>query len=320
MHRLTQFLREAKRLSMVSGVGLLTMQGALMAQPSSSAAQACVELSDSTKSAAIVYVQRKYHVPADVSPQLVDVSSIKGTCYRQLRFEGHTPESAFAVTLYASPDGRFLSSDLMDTLSDPIAGEGKQEQELMSKLSENAQLYAGPADALVTIVLFSDMQCPFCKSAAAMLKSEIRESTLQNVRLIYRHFPLPVHAWARAAAESATCVALQNRNAFWQMHDIIFENQNLLNANNIGTETERFAGMIRGLDMTAYRACVQNGTSAGLVARDFELGTANRVRATPTLFVNGRQVSPPRTPEELHEIISAAMSRASSERALSSSH
>jgi protein-disulfide isomerase len=236
---------------------------------------------------------------------------VAGTCYRELRFESQAPEAAFSLALYASPDGRFLTTDLMDTYSDPSAEQRKRERELASKLSEGARLYTGPKEAPVTIVMFSDLECPFCKRAAVLLKNELQGSAGKNVELVLRHFPLPSHAWARTAAEAATCASFQSRDAFWKMHDLILENQTSLDANNVGAEAEKLAGTIPGLDMAAYRACVKDGMSAGLVSKDMALGMASQVRATPTIFVNGRRMTLPRNQEELHAAIMQAMDDAS---------
>lgn len=312
LHLTAVFSSEVSRFGTVFGTGVLTLLCVLVAQPA--VAQACPELPSSTRDIAIRYLVQKYQLPLSLRPQLVDTTIVKGTCYTRLRIEGHTANSSFEMTVYASPDGRFLTSDLMDTSTDPLAEERKQEQDLMRKLAENAQLYAGPADAPVTMVLFSDMECPFCKGAAAMLKSEIRADALPNVRLIYRHFPLPMHNWARAAAMAASCAGLQSREAFWKIHDSIFENQNLINVNNIGLETDRFANAISDLDMAAYRECIEKGLSAGLIARDFELGLAAHVMGTPTLFVNGRRTPLPATSEEFRAIVSDAVSSVSTSK------
>src|ERR1044072_4738468 len=140
--------------------------------------------------------------------------------------------------------------------------------------------------APVTIVVFSDFQCPFCKSAAGYLR-QVAASESDNVRLVFRHLPLRIHPWARPAAEATACAQLQSDEAFWKLHDMIFENQRTLTFDNVQSKILEYAGSIPGLDMNKYQSCLANKTTAAAVLEDMRFADANEIAATPTIFING---------------------------------
>jgi len=150
----------------------------------------------------------------------------------------------------------------------------------------------GPADAAVSIVEFSDFQCPHCAQAFHDLR-ELCESRA-DVALIFRHFPLDGacnrtitgpggHAQACLAACAAECAAKQGR--FWQYHDVLFENQAHLDRGSLF----RYARDV-GLDLDAFRACLDAPETRARVVADVEAGHQAGVKSTPTLFINGRTV------------------------------
>lgn len=138
----------------------------------------------------------------------------------------------------------------------------------------------GPADAKVTIVEFSDFQCPFCSRGAATV-DEVVKAYGDRVRLVFRHFPLPSHAQAGKAAEASLCADDQGR--FWAFHDELFANQQALEP----ADLERYAREL-GLDADRFSNCLASGEKAPQVAADLEAGKAAGVNSTPSFFVNGR--------------------------------
>jgi len=173
------------------------------------------------------YVQKKYHLATSSSLQVVEDSVVGRTCYRKIHFDGDVPQtnSKLPSFFYVSPDGKFLSTDLLDVYSDPIEEERKLNHERAIKLAESARNTLGKVNAHVTAVVFSDFQCPYCKRAAGFLNSELENPDAKDVRLIFRHFPLTMHPWAREAAVAAQCVSFQNVDAFWKMQDFFFAKQ-----------------------------------------------------------------------------------------------
>ena len=138
----------------------------------------------------------------------------------------------------------------------------------------------GPENAPVTLVEYGDYQCPYCGAAHPIVK-EARAAMAENLRFVFRHFPLTeVHPYAEIAAEAAESAGAQGR--FWEMHDLIFENQDLLDpdiflafAEQLDLDTERFA---REMQNHSHRERVQE---------DFSSGVRSGVNGTPAFFING---------------------------------
>jgi protein-disulfide isomerase len=141
----------------------------------------------------------------------------------------------------------------------------------------------GNPAAKVTLVEFSDFQCPACGTAYAPLKSMLA-SYGDSVRLVYRHFPLTtVHPFAVSAAEASECAA--DQGMFWQLHDALFERQDEWTP--LGKEGIRTMARDAGLDMAAFDACLQSRVNLPVVQHGLDDGVRFGVNATPTFFVNG---------------------------------
>lgn len=141
----------------------------------------------------------------------------------------------------------------------------------------------GPADAAVTIVEFSEYQCPFCARVTPTLKA-LEQKYAGKIRLVFKDFPLQNHAQAPKAAEAAHCAGDQGK--YWELHDRLFANQQLLQV----PELKKHAAAI-GLEQAAFDQCLDSGKHTANVQADFELGTQMGVGSTPTLYINGRLVT-----------------------------
>jgi len=141
----------------------------------------------------------------------------------------------------------------------------------------------GPDDALVTIVMFSDFQCPFCGRVEPTL-TRIREQYGDRVRIVWRNQPLPFHDNAMPAAEAALEAYAQGGDAkFWQLHDVMMEHQTALTRADLETYAQQV-----GLDMTRFRAALDNHTHQAAVQADSAAGTRAGANGTPSFFINGR--------------------------------
>ena len=138
----------------------------------------------------------------------------------------------------------------------------------------------GPAHAAVTVVEYGDFQCPNCKAAAPALKLLLKHHA-GRVRLVYRHFPLEaVHAHALLAAEAAECAGAQGK--FWDMHDVLFENQPHLQQKHLHGYAEHLR-----LDMTRYVADMSDHVYLQRIREHIASGEHSGVRSTPGVFING---------------------------------
>jgi len=163
----------------------------------------------------------------------------------------------------------------------------------------------GPSAAPVTIVEFSDFQCPYCSRAAATLR-QVRQQYGDRVRLAFRHFPLrQIHQYAQKAAEAASCAAKQGR--FWEMHDRLFEKQTQLEP----ADLKRYAGEL-GLNAAGFAQCLDSGQEASSVQRDVAAGEELGVRGTPGIFVNGRAFRGALPIERLDRVMDSELARTGS--------
>jgi len=140
----------------------------------------------------------------------------------------------------------------------------------------------GPSDAKVTIVEFSEFQCPFCARVQPTV-NQILEEYGDDVRIVYRDFPLSFHQYAQKAAEAAECADDQGK--FWEYHDKLFENQQALDTSNL----KQYAKDL-GLDSAQFDSCLDSGKYELEVKKDFQDGQSYGVSGTPTFFINGIKV------------------------------
>jgi len=141
----------------------------------------------------------------------------------------------------------------------------------------------GPVDAPITIVEFSEYQCPFCGRVTPTLKG-LEQKYAGKVRLVFKDFPLQNHLQAPKAAEAAHCAGEQGK--YWELHDQLFSNQQQLQI----ADLRKHAGAV-GLDQAAFDQCLDSGKHAANVQADVDLGTQMGVQSTPTIYINGRIVT-----------------------------
>jgi protein-disulfide isomerase len=138
----------------------------------------------------------------------------------------------------------------------------------------------GPVDAAVSLVEYGDYECPFCGAAHPIVKA-IQEQMGDELQFVYRHFPLTtVHPHAEQAAEAAEAAGAQQR--FWAMHDVLFENQQRLDAPYLHAYAEAL-----GLDVRQFDRELVEHVHADRVREDFLSGVRSGVNGTPTFYING---------------------------------
>lgn len=153
------------------------------------------------------------------------------------------------------------------------------------ELSAKGSAVRGASMAPVTIVEFSDFECPHCRMAAPELKRAL-EKHEGKVRLIFKHFPLSQHTYAMQAAIAAEAAGKQGK--FWEMHDLMFENQDRLTPSDI----EKYAAQIK-LDMVKFKADLKSQSIRAKVEADRADGLRVKVQSTPSIFVEGRRYELP---------------------------
>ncbi len=160
----------------------------------------------------------------------------------------------------------------------------------------------GPADAPITLIEFSDYQCPFCRRAEPAVEQVLKEYA-GRVRFVYRHFPLEeIHPLARGASEAALCADEQGH--FWEYHAQLFgESQGLA-----AEQLEHYASEAK-LDVAAFKACLAARRGDARIDQDLADGKAAGVTGTPAFFVNGIPISGAQPVEEFRKVIEAELAR-----------
>ncbi|MBF0428038.1 MAG: DsbA family protein [Magnetococcales bacterium] len=143
-------------------------------------------------------------------------------------------------------------------------------------------LSKGDAKAAITIIEFSDFECPYCRRAQAALK-KVQEVYGDKVRMVFRHYPLPFHTKAPKASEAAQCAADQGK--FWPMHDLLFNEKSSLELADL-----KKAATTVGLDQAVFDKCLDSGKHAARITEDLTQGKKLGVTGTPTFFVNGVRI------------------------------
>jgi protein-disulfide isomerase len=154
----------------------------------------------------------------------------------------------------------------------------------------------GKSDAKVTIVEFSDFQCPFCKQFIDQTFDQIKKAYIDTgkVKIIFRHFPLAFHANAQASAVAAECANTQGK--FWQYHDLLFKNGKADGAGLATADLKKYADTLGlnngsfGFGKNKFNQCLDDSATLSIVQGDLKDAQAAGVTGTPTFYINGKQL------------------------------
>lgn len=260
----------------------------LLGAVDASAQTQCPPIQDAGKGKLLEFVAKKYKVPSKLTIEISDISLVDSTCYRKLVFSAKESSAGFHLELYASPDLRFLTRELLDSTVDPLLEERRKADALAAGLSLAGLPSLGPKAAPVTIAVFSDFQCPYCAGFADLVKEVLSDESLK-ARVVFHTFPLPMHSWARPAAEAALCAQEQGDNYFWSVHDFMFEHQQEITPDTLFPKLAAAAKSFDHFSQQQFATCLVERKTATRVDEDIAFAQKNGINATPTVFVNGRQ-------------------------------
>ena len=193
------------------------------------------------------------------------------------------PQGAQAQKFYVTPDGSHaIIGEILPFGAHPF---DTVREQLEKGINGPAR---GPAAAPVTVVEFSDLQCPHCKEEQPTLDRLAAED--QNARVVFQNFPLPMHDWAMKAASYADCVGRSSPDGFWKFVQSIYAAQSDLTSANVDEKLMGFADAagVKGSDVAA---CATKPETTTRVEHSIDLGKALEVNSTPTIFINGRKLS-----------------------------
>jgi protein-disulfide isomerase len=161
----------------------------------------------------------------------------------------------------------------------------------------------GNKEAKVTIVEFSDFQCPFCAKGADILK-ELKAKYGNKIRVAFKNFPLPFHNHAEKAANAGLCANEQSSEKFWKLHDEMFSHQDSLDPEGLKKAASKI-----GLKVDQFSKCLDENKYISQVQSQMEEGKKIKVKSTPTFFINGQLVNGAQPVEVFSEIIDEELSK-----------
>jgi len=249
------------------------------------------------------YLAKRYHLGPNQVPKLIDVTQANEACFWKLHFDFPSPK--LDLTIFLSPDQRYLTGSLYDVDLDPSIDEIRRMKERMVLLTAGSPPSRGPANAPVTIVEFEDFECPFCKQLNDTLNRDILPEYGDRVRIVFRQFPLRDHPWARDAAVATVCAARQGNTAFWQVSNHIFAAQQRIQPATVRSEIEAFIRENPTMDWSAWSGCLGDPSANRQIDQDIELGRRNGVDSTPTLIINGVELHGAVSADVLRRVITA---------------
>lgn len=167
----------------------------------------------------------------------------------------------------------------------PLPTVNQPQQPSKIEVSVDDDPVKGSKDAKVTMVEFSDFQCPFCARFYTQTLSQIEQNYIKTgkVKFVYRDFPLSFHQYAQKSAEAAECADEQGK--FWEYHDVLFQKQDEWSTGG-SDKLKEYAQNI-SLDTKKFNECLDSGKYASEVQNDFKDGSNYGVSGTPTFFING---------------------------------
>ena len=191
-------------------------------------------------------------------------------------------ENSQTAKFYVSKDGKYLlRGEVSDLGKDPLA-------ETRAQIQVKDAPATGPTNAPVTIVEFSDFECPVCRNLHDTLQAMLPK--YPQVRVVFKDYPIEqIHPWARTAALAGRCAYAQDPKAFWKVYDSIYGQQDLISAGNVWTKMLDFAGDA-GLNQDSFKSCMAGPEAAAAVDASKANAQKLEVNSTPTVFVNGRRM------------------------------
>ena len=196
--------------------------------------------------------------------------------------EVKTPDSTEKIKMYITKDGRYLiRGEINDLTTDPLADTVKKIQ------TANSPVLGNP-NAPITLVEYSDFECPVCRNLHDSLRGLL--PNYPQVKVIFKDYPLDtIHPWARTAALAGRCAYQQDPKTFWKMYDSIYDNQDVISASNVYDKVTDFAAGA-GLNQEVFKACMSAPETTQAIDASIANGNLLEVRSTPTVFVNGRRI------------------------------
>ncbi|HUI56325.1 MAG TPA: DsbA family protein [Bryobacteraceae bacterium] len=231
------------------------------------------------------YVRHLWVIPPTMGVTIGDPTASDVPGLQEVRVKITQGQASQEVPLYVTKDGgKIIQGNAYDVNFNPFKKD-------LEKLKTQFQPSLGTPGATVVLVLFSDMQCPFCKQEAQMLRQNLIANYPTQVRLYFIDFPIEsLHPWAKSAAIAGRCVFRQDPKAFWEYHDWMYGHQESTTPDNLKEIIGIWAKDRKDIDFLQLTQCMDAKATEAEVKNEQAEGAALGVEGTPTLFVNGRRM------------------------------
>jgi protein-disulfide isomerase len=228
------------------------------------------------------YLRNLYAFGADTVVKVAAPKDFGVEGLEEVSIEVKVGENQQTGKVYVTRDGKYMfRGEVSDLARDPLA-------ETRAQLQTKDSPSLGPANAPVTLVEFSDFECPVCRNLHDALRGLL--PNYPQVRVVFKDYPIEqIHPWARTAALAGRCAYQQDPKAFWKMYDLIYDGQETISAENAWGKMTDFAGQ-SGLNAEVFHACVASPEAGAAVNASRDNGIQLEVNSTPTIFVNGRRI------------------------------
>jgi protein-disulfide isomerase len=272
----------ALAVTAIAATHVLAQQSATPAKPAPAAASANNANSTPTQKNVEAFLRHYFALGPEVQIHVGTPKEIGTSGLLETPIEVKTAEGSENVKMYLSKDGRYLlRGELSDMSTDPLV-------ETSTKIQTSGAPVLGDPNAPITLVEFSDFECPVCRNLHDALRGLL--PNYPQVKVLFKDYPIEnLHPWARTAALAGRCGYQQDPKAFWKMYDLIYDNQDVISAANAWEKMLDYAGR-SGLNQDTFKSCMSSPQTASEVDANVANGNLLEVRSTPTVFVNGRRI------------------------------
>jgi protein-disulfide isomerase len=258
---------------------------------------------------AINTIKTQMRVPADIEIKFAEKKESPIADFYAVKLILSAPDRDIPVVVYVDRDGeRVIIGNLIvkgENVTQKEAGQPRPRKIDMAQMDLEKSPFRGAADGKVTIVEFSNFQCPYCLKSWSKMQ-EVLGKRPQDVKYVFKHFPLQAQGKAFDISEMVAATQEVSSEAFWTVHDYLFtpEGQSVLSGDKEAIRKKIDEKLNeKGFDGKVFLAALEAGKGKKRVQEDVALGTKLRVRGTPTTIMNGDQVRSPITDQVLDQYL-----------------
>lgn len=246
-----------------------------------------------------IYLQKSLNLPSHISVKVGEVKDTKanGLKILQVKFEDRNNQNIQNTEYVITDDYKYIIlGQLLNTEEDPY-------QEKMKKIEISERPTKGNKNAKITMVVYSDFQCPYCVKMIP-IEEEILKLYPGKVKIVFKNFPLDRRGagWAREAAIWSLCAFSQNNNKFWKLHDFLFQKQQEITKENLKEKVIEFCKN-EDINISQLQNCYDNKLTENILNKDMEEAAQVGVRSIPTSIVQGKTIVGAQSLETFREVI-----------------